>query len=119
MSQSVIDAHKDILISSLMPIYAQGKVCKTGTRASNGRGGFINSAGVELDAYVKKEDDMESLAKRNIPPDMAVIYVLNTLGENVVEGWSVNYQGCSYLIKSVSLDPVETAFECMCEDYAA
>lgn len=119
MSQGIIDAHKDILISSLKQIYADGVVCKTGARTSNGRGGFISAAGVEIPAFVKKEDDYETLAKKNIPPDMALIYVLSTIGEEVQEGWSITYKGRSYLIKGVKLDPVETAFECKCEDHAA
>ena len=116
MSQDIIDSHKDALISALRPIYADGIVCKPGARVSNGRGGFITSATSDLPAQVKKEDDREALARINVSPDMSVVYVLNTLGEDVLEGWGIEYKGVSYLVKEVTLDPVETAFECVCED---
>ena len=118
MSQAIIDAHRDTLIASLKPIYAAGQICKPSAPTPNGRGGFIAGTPEELGAFVKKERDAEELSRRNVSPDMALIYVLNTLGQEVLEGWSVVYKGVSYLIKAVTIDPVETAFECACEEYA-
>lgn len=119
MSNAVVSAHASALIAGLKRIYGTGQVVPpNGSPVSNGRGGFTTSESAPVDVYLQRESSAEELYKRNIAPDEALIYVLNTIDETVSANWKITRGGETYRALRVTLDPLNAVYECVCEHVA-
>lgn len=116
MSTAVLRAQKAALITALKTQYGVGALTGRSTPTSNGRGGFTTTPTTAIPVWVQRESAMRELAQRNIAPDMALVFILNTMDVEPQEGDMVTLpDGSEYRIKTIGLDPLDAVYECSAE----
>lgn len=115
MSEAFVDEQRSELVAGLSELYRPGLLHAAGTPTSDGRGGFTAST-TQTAIMVQREDLAESLVKRNIAPNHALIFILNDGSAVPKEGNSIEFQSRTYMISKVTLDPVGAVYECDCEN---
>ena len=117
MTDAAVEQHKARLIKSLKRIYRTGTITRplAASRKSNGRGGFTTTPAPPEDIWIQRETDTRQLTYRNVAPDQALIFVLNTTTAPV-EG---DVLSCATLgdfqVKDVDHDPVTAVYHCKCD----
>lgn len=117
MTDATVERHKARLIRSLKRIYRTGTITRplASSKASNGRGGFTTKPAPPEDIWLQRETDTRQLTYRNVAPDQALIFVLNTTTAPVEGDTLSNAVLGDFQVKDVNLDPVTVVYHCKCD----
>ena len=117
MSDAILAAQKSAMQAGLRLIYGASTITKAAAVVSNGRGGFTRTNADPVDILVKRETSRFELARMNIEPGKAMIFVLNE-GIEPVEGDHITMaDGTVFAVTGVKLDALSAVYECEA-DYA-